>query len=233
MPEYAALAIGFCGDNGFFYGFADGKILVVSGQNLRRTLLAYRKTDEIFEDIQKPLALEYAFIEGVKLRKGGVFIIAVLRFPFHKAVEAGGNRARLVGAQVADHANRIVVKDARNILHIVPNLVKGVFSAHFVLGGRFQFDQHQRKAVYEQNDIRAALVAVFNIGELIDGIEIIPVHALIVDQVDDGVPLFALDEVSNRHAVLQIIHKGHVFLQKAAAAQILELCKRFRDCPGR
>ena len=50
----------------------------------------------------------------------------------------------------------------------------------------------------------------------------------IVQQIDNAASFFTLHKVFDRHAVLQIIHKSHVFLQKAANIKISELI--FRLC---
>lgn len=104
VPEHTALAVRFGGNFGFFDCFPHCEILMISRQNLELLLPIAREQDKVFQDVQQPLFLEYSLIEGVKLRVGGVLIIALLRFPLHETVKPGSNRTCFVGGQVADHA---------------------------------------------------------------------------------------------------------------------------------
>ena len=213
VPEHTALAVRFSGDFGFLDCFPHRKILMIPRQNLELLLPIAREQDKVFQDVQQPLFLEHSLIEGVKLRIGGVLIIAILCFPLHKAVNAGSNRTRFVGGQVTDHTDCVIVEHGGNILHIVSNLVVCVFCTHFVLGRTFQFHQNQRQTIDKQNNIRAAVVSIFHEGILVYHIEIIIVCICIINQLYYRRPFFTLDCVFDRDTVLQIVHKNNILLQ--------------------
>ena len=153
--------------------------------------------------------------------------MSIFTFPLHKAVKPGGDRPGLVGGKVADYADGVVVEQGRNILHIVADLIVSVLCAHFVLGGAFQFHQNQRQTVDEQNNVRAAVVAALQKGKLIHHIKGVVLHILIVHQTDNRGAFFALFKKLYRNTVLQIVHKGHVFLHKAAAVEVFKFGKGF------
>ena len=227
MPEHTTLAIRFSGNLGLFDSFSHCKILVVPSQNFNRLLPITGKQNKVFQDVQQPLFLEHSLIEGVKLRIGGVFVIAILCFPLHETVKPGSNRTCFVGRQVADHADGVIIEHGGNVLHIVPNLIVGVFCAHFILGRAFQLHQDQRHSVDKQDDIRAAIISVFHEGILVYYIEIIFVCIYVINQLYYRRPFFTLDCVFDRDAILQIIHKNNVFLQQASGIKIIQFQNRF------
>ena len=213
MPEHTTLAIRFSGNFGFFNCFPHREILMIPRQNLELLLSIAREQNKVFQDVQQPLFLEHSLIEGIKLRIRSVFIITVFCFPFHKTVKPGSNRTCFVGGQVADHADGIIIEHGGNVLHIVPNLIVGVFCAHFILGRTFQFHQNQWHSVDKQSDIRAAVVSIFHEGILVYHIEIIFVCICIINQLYYRRPFFTLDCVFDRDTVLQIVHKNNILLQ--------------------
>ena len=104
-----------------------------------------------------------------------------------------------------------------------------VFCIHFILGRAFQLHQHQWQAVDEQDDIGAAVVAVLDVCKLVDHIEAVVRDDLVVDQIYNGIAFLALDKVSDRNAVLQIVHELHVLLQQTACVKISQLINCFRN----
>ena len=109
MPEHTTLAIRFSGNFGFFDGFSHCKILVIPRQNLELLLSIAREQNKVFQDVQQPLFLEHSLVESIKLRIGGVLVIAILCFPLHETVKPGSNRTCFVGGQVADHADGVII----------------------------------------------------------------------------------------------------------------------------
>ena len=233
MPEHTTLAIRFSGNFGFFNCFPHCKILVISSQNLNRLLPITGKQDKVFQNVQQPLFLEHSLIEGVKLRIGGVLVIAIFRFPLHKTVKSRSDCSRLIGRKVADYADYIIIEHRRDVLHVVPNLVVCVFCAHFVLGRTFQFHQNQRQAIDKQNNIRAAVVSIFHEGILVYHIEIIFVCICIINQLYYRRPFFTLDCVFDRNTVLQIVHKNNILLQQASRIKIIQFQDGFINCHSR
>ena len=230
VPEHTAFAVCHGGVLCLLNGLSDSEILVIACEDLDGLLAVPGEKDEVLYDVQQPRSLEHALVEGIKLRVGGVFIAAVLGFPFHEPVQTGSDRAGLVGGEIADHTDRVVIEHRRDVLHIIPDLVVGVFGADLVLGRAFQFHQHQRQSVYKQNDIRAPVVAVLDEGKLIDHIEGIAVQVRIVQQIDDGGAFLSFDIVLHRDAILEVIHEGPVLLNEAPALKGPNLGQSFLDC---
>ena len=223
MPEHAALAVRgrshFC----LFNGTTNGEILMIACEDLYRVRRIVGKQYEVLDDVQQPVTLEHALIEGFKLGEGRVFVAAVFCLPLHEAIQPGGDGSGLVGAQVADDAEGIVVEHAGDVLHVVADLVIGILRPDLILGGRFQLNQHQRQAVDEHNNVRSAIVAVFYKGVLINCIKGVAVDVLIVYQIHKGVSLFTLHIIAYGDAVLQVVHEHHVLLQLAAGLEVFEL----------
>ena len=110
VPEHAALAVGLGGVLGGGNGLAHGEILVIPRQDFKGLFPVQVKADEVFQDVQKPLFLKDTLKKGVKLGRLGVLIAAVLGFPRHEAVLAGGDGARLGGVHIADDTHLVVHK---------------------------------------------------------------------------------------------------------------------------
>ena len=233
MPEHTAFAVGLGCDDCFLHSLANSEILVITCQYLERFCLLHREADKVFDDIQQPRLIEYSLVEGVELGVGGVLIAAVFRLPLHEAIKARGDGTRLVCGQVTDYANGVVIENGGDVLHVIADLVVCVLRIDLILGGAFQLHQHQRQAVDKQNNVRAAVVAVFDVCKLIDHIETVLCNILIVDQIHNRIAFLALDKVSDRNAVLQIIHELHVFLQQTACVKIAELADCLVDCVQR
>ena len=91
MPEYAAFPISpgsaLSGSNSLF----DGKILMISGKNFESVLPIHVETDEVFENIKKPIFLKQALKEGVKLGVLGILIAAICGLPFHISIFPGSD----------------------------------------------------------------------------------------------------------------------------------------------
>ena len=135
MPEYAALAVCLrCVLSGR-YSLIDGKILVIPGQNLELLRPFIGKADEVFDNVQKALLFKDALKERVKLRILGVFVAAVFRFPFHKAIFAGGNGSCLGSHKVAHYTDTVINKHRGDLVHIIPNLRIGFGSVGFLTRG--------------------------------------------------------------------------------------------------
>ena len=222
VPKHATFAVCACGYDRAFNSLAHSEILMISRQNLYRLLRIAGEQNKVFQNIQQPGFLEHSLIESIKLDSRVVLILSIFTFPLHKAVKPGGDRSGLVGGKVADYADGVVIEQGWNILHIVADLIVSVLCAHFVLGGTFQFHQNQRKTVDKQNNVRAAVVAALQKGKLIHHIKGVVLHILIVYQTDNRGAFFALFKKLYRNTVLQIVHKDHVFLHKAATVEVFK-----------
>ena len=108
-----------------------------------------------------------------------------------------------------------------------------VLCIHFIFGRTFQLHQNQRQSVDEQDNVGATVVAILDVCKLVNHIETVVRNDLVVDQVYNGIAFLALDKVSDRNAVLQIVHELHVLLQQTACVKIAELADCFIDCVQR
>ena len=223
VPEHAAFTVGFLRNPRLLNGLAHSEVLMIACQHLETPLPAAGKENEVLQNIQQALLLKHALIKGIELGIGVVFIAAVLRLPLHEAIQPRGDGACLVGGEVADDTNRIVVEHGGDVLHVIADLAVCVFYARFVLRWAFQLHQHQRKAVDKEDDVRAAIVPIFNERELIDHIKCIQLRMRIVNQPDDGGALLTPNEKLDRNAILQIVCEDGVFLNQAAALEAAQL----------
>ena len=230
MPENAAFAVGFGGNNGFFHGFAHGEILMVAGKNFDRLLRVLREADKIFQKIKQALLREHPLIKGVKLRVCGVFVAPVLGFPLHKAVKAGGDGTRLVGGKVADDADCVVDEQGRDIQHIVTQLVVGILCAGVLFGGAFQLHDHQRQAVDKQDDVRAVVVAVFDVCILIYYRKLVVFRIFIVNKMHKCRTVLTIYGIVYLHAILQIFHKDAILFDKTSSLKITNFHQCLTDC---
>ena len=230
MPEHAALAVGAGGLPRPLHRLAHREILVIARQYLGRLLAVPRKEDEVLQNVQQPLFLEHPLVKGLELHHGGVLgLVGAFPLPLHEAVQPRGDGAGHIGGQVADDADGIVIEQRGDVLHVVADLPVGIFGAGPLLGGAFQLHQHERQPVDEQDHIRAAGVAVFHEGILVHHQKLVVLRPVIVHQPHDPRPLFPALDILHRDAVLQPVHKDPVFLQKAAAVQVVQLAHRLVD----
>ena len=114
MPEHTALAVRGRGHLRFLDGAAHGEILVITREDLYGVRCIVGEQYEILDDIQQSVALEHALVEGVELGVGSIFIAAILGFPLHEAIQSRSDGSGLVGAQVADDAEGIVIEDRKS-----------------------------------------------------------------------------------------------------------------------
>ena len=221
VPEHAAFAV--C-DGCLLSGnnrLLDGKILVVCRQHLESVLSVYIEADEVFQDVQKAPLFKQALKEGVKLGIPGIFIAAVLGLPLHEAVFPGSDGARLGNREVAHHANLIIDKKRRDLVHVIAQLAVCVGSVGLRPGRGFQLHHHQRQAVDKQDHIRP-LLAVLHHCPLIRHDEAVPLRTPKVRQIHQPRTLLSLRDILHRHAVLQIIREDPVLLHQRAGIKGLQ-----------
>ncbi len=229
MPEYTALSVGLRRDLRLLNCLMNREILMVGSQYLKSAVAHAGEQNEIFQDIQKPRLLEHPLIEGFKGRIARVFIISILRLPFHETIQAGSDCPGSIGRQITDHADRIVIEDGRNILHIVADLMEGILCPHLILRRTLQLHQNKRQAIDEQNDVRTAVISIFKISKLINHIERVVSFVHVIDQTNNRRLLLSLHKELYRDAILQVIHEGNVFLQETSRVEIPKLSQCLID----
>ena len=77
-------------------------------------------------------------------------------------------------------------------------------------GKRFQLDYDKGQTIDEEDDIRA-LLGVFDESPLVGNGKVVLGRIFEVDEVDEGGAFLAVFKVFDRHAVLQIVSKSHIF----------------------
>ena len=112
-------------------------------------------------------------------------------------------------------------------------MVVGILCAGVLFGGAFQLHDHQRQTVDKQDDVRAVVVAVFDIGVLIHHPKGVVCGRFVVHEAHKGGALLAAFGILHLNATLQVSHEHTVFLQQASALKIAQLTHRLGNGGGR
>ena len=219
MPKHTTFAVGNGGMLRGFDCFSDCKILMISSQNLKSIGAAYIKADKILDDVQQAFFLENAFKEGVKLSSLGIFIAAVLGFPLHETLFTGGNGSCTGSGHIAYHADCIIVKQRRYFVLIIPQLIVGMRELGLLVGWRFELHHYKGKSVQKENHI-GAFFGIFNDCPLVCNDKAVVIRVYKIQQINKPKALLSSNKIGNRHAILQIVHKGDIFLEQRACFQI-------------
>ncbi|CCZ48043.1 putative uncharacterized protein [Bacteroides sp. CAG:661] len=203
-------------------GLLHSKILMVGRQYLGCPRFVFREADKVADDVQQPSPLEDAFKERIIVGKVRTFIIAVPGFPFHVAVFLAGNGSGLRASHVAHHAENVVHKQRRNLLHVVAQLPIGFRSVGLFARGRLQLHHHQRQAVDKHNQVRP-LFRMLDERPLVDNLKIIAFRVCVVYQIHQVVALLPAVEVRHLDTMLQVVHKAFVLLRQASCIDVLQL----------
>ena len=222
MPKYTTFAVGKGGVLCGFDCFSNCKILMISSQNLKGIGTAYIKADKILDDVQQAFFLENAFKEGVKLSSLGIFIAAVLGFPLHETLFTGGNGSCTGSGHIADHADCIIVKQRRYFVLIVPQLIVGMRELGLLVGWRFELHHYKGKSIQKEDHI-GAFFGIFNDCPLVCNDKAVVIRVYKIQQINKPKALLSPNEIGNRHAILQIVHKYSIFLHKLPVFKIFEL----------
>ena len=209
-------------------GLTDSEVLVVSGEDLELLQALVGKADEVLDDVKETLLREHALEERVELRVLRILIAAVLRFPFHEAIFAGGDRASLAGQMVAHHADAVVDEHGRYLVHVVADLRVRFRRVGLLARRALKLHQHNRQTIQEKEYIRA-LVAVLNKCPLVSDDEGVVVRILVVNQIDEPGTFLAPDEISHLHAMLDIVHEHGVLLYEVRVIKVLQLEESFMN----
>ena len=135
MPEDADTSVAVDRRLRALNGFVHREILMIACKNLAVTALVLVETDEIAEDVEEPMLLKHPFEEDVIVYNLFREIMAVGRLPLHITVFVGCDRPRLRLRHVAHHTEHVVMKQLRNLFHIVANLPVGCRHVGLFPGG--------------------------------------------------------------------------------------------------
>ncbi|MBV6514224.1 MAG: hypothetical protein FMNOHCHN_03814 [Ignavibacteriaceae bacterium] len=95
--------------------------------------------------------------------------LSVFGFPSHKPAVIAGNGSTTGIPTITDDEQTVVCEKRRNGLFIGLQLVECRFQVGVFVHGIFEFNYHQRQAVYKQDNIRAFVLVAFNYSKLVDG----------------------------------------------------------------
>ena len=174
----------------FFGGDPHGKELVVARGFLRYLVVDGFKEDEVAHVGEQAVFWEKPFDEclhgacSVRLD-----LEAVYGHPRVVPFAAGRPRAVQGGDAVGDDDEAVVIEELGNLVGVMLDLVEGVFDGGFFVVGILEFEDDQRQAVDEDDDVGTAVVLPMN-GKLIDGADVVLVRLIPVDRID--VAMFAV-----------------------------------------
>ena len=215
-----------------FHRLPDRKILVIGRKDLRVIAVVPGKQDEVVKDVEEALLRKHPLEKRGEIGKLRIRVVAVSRLPFHEALEACGNGAGPRLRLVADDAERVVDKHARDgLLQICLDLLIGVLDGDLIRLRGFQLHQNDRHAIQKDNDIRP-LRLVFLIGPLVGNDKAVIGRRGIIHEIDNAGLGLPRGRIRHRDAVLQVVHEHLVLRQHGSGFVIFDLVQRFRNCRG-
>ncbi|OIQ71689.1 hypothetical protein GALL_466900 [mine drainage metagenome] len=126
--------------------------------------------------------------------------MAVDGAPGHEALALGGQRPHAGRNAVADDQQGVGGEQVGDVVLVRLELVVGAPQVGVLVAGVFQLQHHQRQAVDEQHDVRAAVVLWPLHGELVDRQPVVAPHVGKVDEPHAVATGFAVLLVLHRHA---------------------------------
>ena len=139
------------------HGPVDAQDLVVAGDHLARCArLALVEHDEVFDDVQEPVMRQHAVQQHLGFETALVRLVEPL--PLAEVPPLAGDRAVAGMVTVRDDEEGVMMEGMGDdiLVHIVGEVV--VEALADVLVDRLQFDEHQRQAVDETDQVGAAVV---------------------------------------------------------------------------
>ena len=226
VPHHTALAGGTrsgCGHH-FFDGGAHGVELVVAC-NLLDELTVVLEQDKVTDVVQQVLWGQHTTHQGLQFLKlpQWVEVYSINRAPSHKALGVGRQRTHQRVGAVRDHQHLVVLEHVRYLLFVRLDLVEGLPDVGVLVGGVLDFQQHQRQAVEEQDDVGAAgFVGTFD-GELVDGPPFVLLGVCPVDQANEVAACLAILLILDGDTTDQQLVKRTVGRQQGWDAQVSDL----------
>ena len=105
-------------------------------------------------------------------------------------------------------------------------MIVGIFDPRILFGRTFQLHQNKRQTVDKQNDVRAAIVTVFDVGILIHYRKLVIFDLFKIHKTDKSRTRLAVCGIVDFHSILQIFCKGAVLFNQTAAVEIAD----FGEC---
>ena len=214
VAELRRLRAGRAGAQGLLDRRVDRVVLMVAGHLLDQHAVAgVLEDDEGADEIEEAAPVEDALDDDLELAEPVVGQCrAVDGAPGHEPFAVGGEGADAGMDAVGDDQRLVEGEEGGDLLFVGLKLVEGGPDGG-VLGGRvLQFHDRQRQAVDEEHDIGAALVAVFDDGELVDRQPVVVVRVV---EIEDA------HQVAAQRAVGAEVFHGHALDQHAVDGMVV------------
>lgn len=236
VPNDAAALVGLRSGDRAFDREIDGVILVVGGNLLDRLQgddfgngifgFDFFKDGEVPNQVEQGAFVEHSLRENFEFVGAGVVVdraVGEFALPLAEAAVGSGERSGAGREAIGDHQQGVVGKEAGNFALVGLQLVEGGLQIGFGIGGVFEFDRHQGQSVDEQENVGAAVVVVFDDGELIDGEEFVAFWVVPVDQPERFAFGVAVVGVFDRDAFGQVAVEGFVAADQIGAGDALQI----------
>lgn len=157
-----------------------------------------------------------------------MFVAAVGGFPFHVPVFVCGDGSGFGGGLVTHDAEGVVDEEGGDVMEVVSELAVGFGDVGVFPGRRFEFDDDDRNAVYEDDDV-GAFFCVVDDGPLVYDGEGVVFRVVVVDEVDEVAFFFVSVKVSDGDAVLEVVGCDDVFVDEGCGVDGFETGYGFGD----
>ncbi len=226
------------GGEDVFDGFIDGVVLVVSadlfdgleGDDFGAGVFGFDflEDGEVANEVEQGVLVEHPGGEDFEFVGVGVVVdaaaefIGELAFPLAEAAFGGGEGACAGGDAVGDDEEGVVGEEAGDFALVSLELVVGGFEVGFGVGGVFEFDDDEGQAVDEEDDVGAAVVVIFDEGELVHREEVVVFGGGPVDQPELFAFGFTVLLVFDGDAAREVAVKGFVVADQVGAVDVLQ-----------
>ena len=186
------------------------------------------KADEVTDDIEQSIFGEDTMKERIVTNVLLVNVFAVHTFPLHIAFLISGDCTGIGEVHIRNDIEGVIGKEVRRFQLIVLHLEVGIMNGYSFLGWRFEFDDHQRHAVDENDHITSDGIVSFD-APLIGDMKIIVGVVVIVNELHQFRSLFPIMHERHFHTILQILQEGLVGLNKRTVGRIEDAAHGFLD----
>ncbi len=173
------------GAESFLDSDADGVELVIAGHFLEQHAAGvFLEDNEVVDKIEKTPFFKHTAKQDIQLwhrgRRNG---LALDGAPWHETLFVGGDGADAGFQAVGDYQKGIVGEDRGDLLLVGLELVESIPDGGVFVGRVFQLEDGQRQAVYEDDDVGAAVVLALDHRELVHHEPVVGVRVLEIDEV--------------------------------------------------
>ena len=160
----------------------DGPELVVLRDPLDQPVRLVREHDEVAQEVQETGRVEHAANEHFELRPVRDQLAAIDRLPRRVVLEAGGEASHRGTKSVRDDGHDVRSEDRRNVVAVRLDLVPRTLERRVLVTGVLQFQQPNRQAVAEDDDVGPTVPALLDHRELVDNEPLVALRMLEVDK---------------------------------------------------